>query len=196
MRNDGAGTPFSRELLAHTLGNKFIRQAVKSVAPESRFVELLGDGVVIGNGRVTSVKGRIEAGDLGQLGIVLEQCPDRRKVVRLMQGSERNIPIELIDDCGINQNWLYEFWPTMHHAVSNRDQVPTLDRAQPVAGCSNSTGDIAYLISAVRLVDQNCFIRSLRTQMRLRANTIHLAPDDAFETRFSVSLKNLEFHAR
>ena len=68
MRDDHAARRDVRRDLAQALGDVFVRQPVKPVASDAFGIEVLGNGVMVGDRAVAAMKRGVEAGDLRQLG--------------------------------------------------------------------------------------------------------------------------------
>jgi hypothetical protein len=81
--------------LRQTARNIFIRQAVESVPTHAFNIEALRNRVVISERAVAAVEGGIEAGDLSKVGEAGKKRADRGKIIRLVQGRERNIAFEI-----------------------------------------------------------------------------------------------------
>ena len=62
---------------------------MKAVAPDALVVELMRDGVVVGDRVMVAMKRGVEAGDLRQCRKIGEQRADRRQIVRLVQRRQR-----------------------------------------------------------------------------------------------------------
>src|SRR5258708_33571674 len=89
MRNDDTCLRNIGRGLWQGLRDVFIGKPVKSIPPDTLIVQSAGYGVVVRDRVVIAVKGRVEAGDLGQSGKIAEQGADRRQIVGLMQRRER-----------------------------------------------------------------------------------------------------------
>jgi hypothetical protein len=66
---------------------------MEAVAPNSLFIKLMGDCVLICNVVVATMKGGVEAGDLRQRREVCQQRFDRREIVGLMKRRQRNVAL-------------------------------------------------------------------------------------------------------
>ena len=71
-------------------GDVLVRQAVEPVAPDARLVQLGRQRESLRDVGIGPVEGGVEAGDLRQIRHPLQQQGDRRQVVGLMQGGERD----------------------------------------------------------------------------------------------------------
>ena len=96
MGHDHSSLRDVRRNLRQARRDVFVREAVKAVAADALGVEMLGDRVVVGDGGVLAMEGRIEARDLGQPRPVRHHRPDRRQIVRLVQRRERDIAFEAL----------------------------------------------------------------------------------------------------
>src|SRR5262249_58916400 len=88
---------YGRGNLAQAPGDVFVREPMKPVASDALDVEMLGNGVVVGNRTVAMMKSGVEAGDLKQLGMPVQERADRRQVVGLMQRCKRSVLLEVHD---------------------------------------------------------------------------------------------------
>ena len=116
------------ELRQHR-GDVLVRQAVEAVAPHAGFVQLRGQREALRDVGIGAVERGIEAGDLRQLRRALEQAPDRREVVRLMQRRERNQLLERRHHVRIDAHRLREVEPAVHDAMSDADQLVAARRS-------------------------------------------------------------------
>src|SRR6185312_2947498 len=73
--------------------------------------------------RCTPVEGRIETRDLRKLRRNGVESPDRRKMVRLMQGRQRHQRIERSDHRVIDENGSTVALPTMDDAMAGRGKA-------------------------------------------------------------------------
>ena len=83
--------------LAEPSRDVLVGEAVKSVAAHALRIELFGNRKAVGDLGMAPVEGRIEAGDLQQVRLPLQDRADRPEVVGLVKGSERTQPLELLE---------------------------------------------------------------------------------------------------
>ena len=76
------------------------------------------------DGRLTAMERRIEARDLRQVGPSLQQHPDRREIVRLMQRRQRHVLVERLDDRRVDAHRgreleaaVHDTMPDAHHPM-------------------------------------------------------------------------------
>src|SRR3954453_10158706 len=86
--NNPAFRDFGRNLRQYRC-NVFVRQAMKPVSLDSLATYFMRQGNQVGERRLSSMKARIEAGDLRHVGQTLRNCFDGPDVVRLVQRCER-----------------------------------------------------------------------------------------------------------
>lgn len=98
-------------------GNVFIGEAMESVAAYALRIELLGDCKAVGHLGVSPVKRGIEAGNLGQVRKPMQDRPDRRKIVGLMQWGQRYKAFKLIEHSIGHDCWRRVGWSTVHDAM-------------------------------------------------------------------------------
>ena len=72
---------------------------------------------------VAVMEGSVEAGNLRQLRTPLQQCADRRQVVRLMQRCQRNVLLKIRHDRFVDDDRPVIFRPAMNDPVTNGQQV-------------------------------------------------------------------------
>ena len=63
---DDAAIGQCAQMLWQLTGNVFVGNPVKSVTPDTRIVQLAGQPQPLGQCRLVTMEGRVEAGDLGQ----------------------------------------------------------------------------------------------------------------------------------
>jgi hypothetical protein len=112
----------------------FIREAMKAVAAHSFRVQVLRDGKMVCNRRMTAVEGGIEAGNLGELWKKRANGANRREIVWLVQGRKRHILIKPYEHLLGYQDWFVVLGAAMHDAVPHRAWRRTLLFPQP---CTN-----------------------------------------------------------
>jgi hypothetical protein len=71
--------------LRQAFGDVFVGEAMKAVAPDAFGMKLVRDRVVIRECIVIAMESSVEAGDLWQCGEIIQERPDWRQVVRLVQ---------------------------------------------------------------------------------------------------------------
>ncbi len=97
MRNhDPALGNFGRDL-AEPSSDVLVGEAVKSVAANALRVERFGNRKAVGDLRMAAMEGGVEAGDLQQLRLPLQDRADWRQVVGLVQGGERHETLEPVE---------------------------------------------------------------------------------------------------
>ena len=87
----------SRRCCGSTLRDVLVRQAVEAVAPHAALGDRRGQRERLRDRGLVAMERGVEAGDLRQLRRALEQRPDRRQVVRLVQRRERHVFLERRD---------------------------------------------------------------------------------------------------
>jgi hypothetical protein len=136
-------------------GDVFIREAVKSVAADALGMEMLRDRIVIGDGWVLAMEGRIEARDLGQPWPVHHDRPDRRQIVRLVQRRERDIAFEAAENLLRDNNRLIEFRASVHDPVADRNWVDVTFIAKPPCRRVQRRRNVRHGLIRVGSLDQN-----------------------------------------
>ena len=70
------------------------------------------------------MEGRVEACHLRQLRQPLQQEPDGRQVVRLVQRRERHELLERVEHCGVRAHRPRVFHAAVHHPMSDAGEAP------------------------------------------------------------------------
>ena len=94
---------------------------MKSVAANALLVELLGKRVAVGDFGMAAMKGRVEAGDLRQLRLPLQQGADGAEIVRLMERRERREGLEPLENGIVDEDRGAIVGAAMNHAMTDRD---------------------------------------------------------------------------
>src|SRR5262245_65845694 len=113
--------------LSQSCADELVGQAMKAVAAYALIVEALRDGKAIGDLGVAPMEGRIEAGDLKHARLPLQDCLDRRQVVRLMQRRKGNEAPQALDDFRCDRRRLPIFATAMHDAMTHRSRQSATD---------------------------------------------------------------------
>ena len=93
---------------------------METVTPDSLFVELIGDGVLVRDPVMAAMKSSVEAGDLRKRREVRKEGFDRREIVGLMKRCQRNVSLEARDQPMIDRNGPVIVGTTMNHTMSDR----------------------------------------------------------------------------
>jgi hypothetical protein len=96
---------------------------VEAVAPHSRVVQLAGKGEHLRELRLSAMERRVEARHLGQVGPALEQEPDRRQVVGLVQRGERNELRQVFEHRAVDAHRFGVPEPAVHDAVPDAREL-------------------------------------------------------------------------
>ena len=128
---------------------------MKAIAADALGIEMLGDGVMIGDGAVLAMERRVEARDLRQPRPVDHDRPDGRQIVRLMQRRERDVALEAVQHVFRHKNGLIEFRAAMHDAMADRDRMDVKLVAQPRARRVQRCRNVRHGFIRVGSLDQN-----------------------------------------
>jgi hypothetical protein len=146
---------------------------------------------------MTAVEGGIEAGNLQDMWLSLQNSPDWRKIVRLMQRRERLETSETIDDSFIDDRRRTVVWTSVN------DTVPDDDRKRPADLLPQEAYQLLqrcrhgiHLGRRPRLVDKQLTLGILRNQVGVRAYSLYLSLEAAFEPVALADLEQLELDAR
>ena len=95
---------------------------MKAVAPDAGVMQLGGQSESLCEIGCRAMKRGIEAGDLRKSGPTVEQQPDRREVVRLMQWRERYERFQLLEKLAVDARGRGVCVTAVHHAMSDAEQ--------------------------------------------------------------------------
>src|SRR5690348_7477463 len=168
---------------------------MKSVSSHPLLIELFGQGIVIDRRRVAAMEGRVEASYLRKLGTAGQQHADRRKIVGLMQGRERNVTLEPGHDIRGNKNGAVVGGAAMYDAVSDREETHVLALPQPVRRDLDSGGQVRNFVRREVAVDQGTLACVLRPHPWFRSDTVDLPLYDAIQPSPSIDREHLKFEA-
>ena len=103
---------------------------------------------MVGNRTVAAMEGGIEASNLRQIRKPGQQGADGCKIIRLMQGCERNVLFKVSEHAAIDSHRPIILRASVNNAVSDCAGLQILRLAQPSAGCEQSRGNITDLFDA------------------------------------------------
>src|SRR6266480_5632113 len=103
--------------LRQALGDILVGQAVEAVAPDALSMELVRDRIMVRKRIVIAMKGSIETGHLRQSREVVQERPDRREVMWLVQWRQRDVSLQPPHHPMINQHWACMVRPAMDDAM-------------------------------------------------------------------------------
>src|SRR5262249_56806707 len=115
--------------------------------------QALRDRVVIRKRVVATMEGGVEAGDLRKIGKTGKDRTDRGQVVRLVQGRERNIALELREDALVDQYRPIELRTAVYDPMADRDRLEVLRLTQPAARDGERRRHVGHIVRRVGLVD-------------------------------------------
>jgi hypothetical protein len=127
---------------------------VESVAADSLFMQPAGYGVVIRDLVMVSVKGRVEASDLGQSRKFDEQGSDRRQIVRLMQRCKCRETLQPGDYPMVDQHGAIIVGTAMNDAMAHRERAHVMFVPQPGAGKHQGRRNIRYGLDRIASIRQ------------------------------------------
>ena len=195
----GHDDPFLRNVrrnLRQARRDVFVREAVEAVAADALGMEMLRDRVVVGDGGVLAMEGRVEARDLGQPRLVQHDRPDRSQIVRLVQRREGDIAFEALENLLRDNNRPIEFRASMHDPVADGNRVDVTFIAKPPACRVQRRRNVRHGLIRVGPLDQNLPFRGLSGQMRLGPNAFNFTFELADETARLIDAEYLELDAR
>ena len=96
---------------------------MKAVTSHTLGIVLIGYRVPIGQRIMVAMECGVETSDLWKARTTGEQRSNWSQIVRLMEGRQRNIPLELRDDVGGQENGLVEFRAAVNDAVADCNEV-------------------------------------------------------------------------
>ena len=151
-----------------------VGEAVEAVPLHAGIADLAGERDQLGDGRLSAVEARVEAGDLRHAGEPLRDRVDRSQVVRLVKRRQREEPAELLHDPRRDEDGSVEPGPAVHHAVSDpEDARAAVPGAQPLGEGVEGRSSVTHRIA------ERLFHRSARAVLRgeagRRADALDLA---------------------
>ena len=183
--------------LGQARGDVLVGQAVEAVAAHARAVELLRDGVAVGELGVAAVEGGVEAGDLRQPGPAGADRADRRQVVRLVERGERHQRLELLQERVVDQHRGGVVRAAVHDPVADRDRRGAQVLEQPAAEHLLRPPDVGGLLRRDLPVDGLAALGVLRREPRpRRADALDLAPEQPGQVAALPDPEELELDAR
>ena len=195
MSNDQTSVGDVRSDLAQPSDNVLVGKSVKSISPDALAIEMFRNGIVIRDSTMRAMKRRIETGDLTQFRSMGKQRSNRSEVIRLMEGCERDVSLQLREHVAIDDNRFIVSRTTVNDAMADRNQLHSLRFSQPVGRGGNRGRNIADFVRRVRSVNKRRSVARLGAQTRLSANSIHLAFNQPRWISVLWKPKNLEFDA-
>src|SRR5262245_51876009 len=195
MRNDHAPGCNLWRHLRQPAGNVLVGEAVEPVAAHALRVKTLRDRVVVRKCVVATMEGGVETGDLRKIGGTGKNRTDRDEVVRLMQGRERNIALELREHALVDQYRPIELRTAVHNPMADGDRLEVLRLTQPSAGDGERRRHVGHIVRRVGLVDKCRAVGCFGLKSWPRANTTHLPLDQPLELVTPISVENLAFDA-
>ena len=155
---------------------------MEPVAAHALDVELLGDRKAIGNVGMASVEGRIEAGNLQEVGLSLEYRADRRQVIGLVEGGERDEPLEPLEHSPADDGRLAIVGAAVDDAMTDcRRQLPADLPAQEGDDLVEGRRHVAHLRRGPRFIDERLPIDVLGHQVRPCADALDLSSEAPLE---------------
>ena len=123
VQDDAAAARRLRVELRQDRCDVLVRQAVEAVALHAGVVQLAGQGEHLRELRLGAMERRVEASHLRQLGPALEQEPDRRQVVGLVQRRERNELRQVFQHRAVDAHRLGVLEPAVNDAVADAREL-------------------------------------------------------------------------
>jgi hypothetical protein len=146
---------------------------------------------------MTSVEGSVEAGDLQQMRLPLQNRADRAKIVGLMQGREGYEALEAADNRIVHNGRLTVVRPAMHNAMADGcGQVSAHLLSQERDDFIERRRHLAYFPSRPRVIDEGFSLDVFRHQMRACADTVDLSFHAPLKLVMSDNCEQLELDAR
>ncbi len=175
----------------------FVGQAVESIAANALGVERLRNRKAVRHLGMPAMEGRVEAGHLQNLRLPLQDRPDWRQIVWLMQRSERHETREAVEHKFADDGRRAVVRTAVNDTVADDDRQPTADlrskeRDDLVERCRHAT----HFRRRPRLVDEQFPFGIFGEQARVRADTLDLSLEAPLEPVARADLEQLELDAR
>src|SRR5262249_6548357 len=196
MSHDNAALGDVRRELRQLARDVFVGESVKAVAADALLVEPLGQRVAVGDLWMAAMEGGVEAGDLGELRLPLQQGSDGAEIVRLMEWRKRRKSLESLDHGCVDQNRRTVIRTAMHHAVSDRDGQASDLGAQELNDLAERGRHVGGLGRRPGLVDENFAFCVLGSEPWLDANPLDLPLQATLQLIVRVDLEQLKLNTR
>ena len=157
--------------------DKFVRQAMKTVAQDALLKKPWRQRKTGGGMALRAVKGRIETGDLRDTRKMPRCCFNAGEIMRLMQGRQRHQRAELCQDGIGDHHRRAQIPPAMHHAMTDGANGRAIQQGRE---CGQNHPKRAFMaLGCLRLREapfRQHRPRSIaQDEMRRGANAFHLA---------------------
>src|SRR5262249_7313060 len=172
MSHDNAALGDVSRELRQLARDVFVGESVKAVAADALLVEPLGQRVAVGDLWMAPMEGGVEAGDLGELRLPLQQGSDRAEIVRLMERRQPWQGLKPLDHSIVDKDRRAVVWTAMHHAVANRDGQASDLGAQELNDLAERGRHVGGLGRRPGLVDENFTFCVLGSEPWLDANPL------------------------
>jgi hypothetical protein len=114
-----------RQLMRQNGSDIFIGQTVEAVPKDIRFTDIAWKRDHFRDRRVTAMKAGVKAGNLRNVRQTIEDCFNRRQIMRLMQWSERNQLIQVLEDLTVHNGRPNKTRSTMHDTMADSEHPRT-----------------------------------------------------------------------
>ena len=170
---------------------------MEAVAAYSFLVQPLRDCEAVGDLRVVPVKGRIEAGNLKELRLSLQNRADRGQVVRLVEGREGNQALQPSDDFRSDGDRFAVVGTAVNDAMAHRSRQPSTDLLpQEYNDFFERSRYAADVRHGVPRIDQGAPLGILGQEPGSRADAIDLALHAPIKPIMTCNSEQLELDAR
>ena len=183
--------------LAQAARDVLVGQPVEAIAAHARLVPAVGDGEAVRDLGVRAVKGRVEAGHLGDVRVAAANLPDRGQIVGLMQRGQRDKTVEIGQDGIVHPHRGRIVGTAMDHPMPDR-QWPDAAQAshQPIVELPQSRRAVLDLGRLEPRVDQARTRGVDGRQMRPGADAFELTLEGEFQPGPGRDMEQLELDAR
>ena len=196
MGDDHAALGDIRRDLRQLARDIFVGQAVEAVSPDAFLIELIRQRVAVGDFGMAAVKAGVEACDLRQLRLPLQQGADRAEIVRLVERRKRGEGLKPLDHGSVDQSWGAVVGAAMHHAVADGDGQRSDLGAQEFDQPAQGSRHVGHLGGGPGLVDQDFAPGALGNDMRTDSDALDLALEPALQPIAPADREQLELDAR
>ena len=169
---------------------------MKSVPPYALAIEMLGDGIAVGNCTVSAMERRIETSDLNQFRTTGNERLNRCEVIGLMQRRKDTVSFEARQHVLVDDNGAVVVRAAVNDAMADSNQFDRLGFPQPVARDRNSCRNIGDFVRCEGSIDERRSIARFGAQPRPCADPVDLPFNQPRRIFVFQKSKYLEFDAR
>jgi hypothetical protein len=167
---------------------------MEAITAHALGIELLRNRVMIREGAMTAVEGCIEAGDLRQARKSIQNRPDRRQIVGLMQRRQGDVLLQIGEHAVIDQDRSIVLGTAVDDPMSDRNRIDVMFLAEPGSGGVQGRGHVGDLVAFEVLVHDVRAVGAARAQSWLRSDAVDLPFDLTGQISGACNGENLKLY--